>query len=76
MATRVRATGVDAHSVTGQSLEPLMDMREVAKVLQVGYATATAWCRQGYLPAVKIGKSYRIRRRELDAWYEAQRSQA
>lgn len=38
--------------------------------LKVCRATVQRWCKEGKLPAVKIGKEYRIRRSDLERWYE------
>lgn len=51
----------------------LLTPRDVATLLRVGYPTVQRWCKEGTLPAVKIGKAYRIRRDDLEAWFEARR---
>jgi MerR family transcriptional regulator, light-induced transcriptional regulator len=43
-----------------------IDLTEAARVLGVHYQTAYGWVRNGALPAVKVGKTYRVRRAELD----------
>ena len=48
----------------------LLSVEEVTRILKISRATVQRWCRGGELPAVKIGKSYRIRREDLDLWYE------
>lgn len=55
-------------------MDDLMTIGEVAEYLKVCRATATRWSRTGELPAVKVGKSYRIRRRDLEAWYDGKRA--
>lgn len=57
-------------------MNELLNIPEMAAYLRVGKASIQRWCRQGKLPAVKIGKEYRVRRRDIDAWYERQRVQA
>ncbi len=42
----------------------------MTRILKMSKATVQRWCRQRKLPAVKIGKAYRIRRGDLDEWYE------
>ena len=44
----------------------LLDAAEVAEYLGVGSVTVYRWCRDGRLPCLKIGKSWRIRREALD----------
>ena len=53
--------------------DELLDLREVAGVLRIGRATIQRWAKQRKLPAVKVGKSYRLRRSDLESWYEQQR---
>ena len=48
----------------------LLSVEEVTRILKISRATVQRWCRDGKLPAAKIGKSYRIRREDLDLWYE------
>jgi MerR family transcriptional regulator, light-induced transcriptional regulator len=43
-----------------------IDLTEAARVLGVHYQTAYGWVRNGALPAVKVGKTYRVRRTDLD----------
>ena len=43
-----------------------MDLAEAARELGVHYQTAYRWVREGALRAVKVGKSYRVERRDLD----------
>ena len=50
---------------TGASHE-LLCVDEVASYLGVGPITVYRWCRQGRLPGLKVGKSWRIRRGALD----------
>ena len=50
---------------TGASHE-LLSVDEVASYLGVGPITVYRWCRQGRLPALKVGKVWRIRRGALE----------
>jgi MerR family transcriptional regulator, light-induced transcriptional regulator len=43
-----------------------LDLAEAARELGVHYQTAYRWVREGALRAVKVGKSYRVERRDLD----------
>ena len=48
----------------------LLSVEEMTRVLKVSKATIQRWCRDRKLPAAKIGKAYRIRKEDLDRWYE------
>lgn len=43
-----------------------MGVEEVAGYLGVGRVTVYRWCREGRLPCLKVGKSWRIRREALE----------
>ncbi len=44
----------------------LLSVEEIAAYLGVGPVTIYRWCREGRLPCLKIGKSWRIRREALE----------
>jgi excisionase family DNA binding protein len=44
----------------------LLGVAEVADYLGVGTVTVYRWCREGRLPCLKVGKSWRIRREALE----------
>lgn len=46
---------------------------EVAEVLQIGRSRAYELVGAGKIPSVKIERSVRVSRRELDRWLEEQR---
>jgi excisionase family DNA binding protein len=48
--------------------EDLLSVDDVAGHLEVSKATIYHWCRQGRLPCLKIGKSWRIRRAALETF--------
>ncbi|TET13275.1 MAG: DNA-binding protein [Dehalococcoidia bacterium] len=48
----------------------LLSLDDITRILRISRVTAQRWCRDRRLPAAKIGKSYRIRREDLDRWYE------
>jgi len=48
-------------------------VREVAQKLSVGDDTVRRWIAEQGLPAIRIGKLYRIDARELDSWLRARR---
>src|SRR5919107_5934658 len=47
-------------------LDRLLSTEEVAGYLGVGQATVYRWCRDESLPAVKIGRRWRVRRSALE----------
>lgn len=57
-------------------MQDMMTVNEVVAYLKLAKSTVQQWCREGKLPAVKVGKQYRFRRADLDAWFEAQRTAA
>lgn len=46
---------------------------EVAEVLRIARSRAYELVADGEIPAVKIGRSVRVNRKELDRWLEGQR---
>jgi len=48
----------------------LLSVDDITRILRISKVTAQRWCRDRRLPAAKIGKSYRIRKEDLDKWYE------
>jgi excisionase family DNA binding protein len=48
--------------------DEMLTPREVAEYLKVPIQTVWRWCRTGTLPAVKIGKYWRIPGDELEAF--------
>src|ERR671911_876919 len=49
-----------------EQLDTLLSTEEVAEYLGVGQATVYRWCRDESLPAVKIGRRWRVRRSALE----------
>ena len=49
----------------------MLTPKEVAEYLKVPIETVWRWCRDSTLPAVKIGKYWRIPRDELDAFIKS-----
>jgi excisionase family DNA binding protein len=50
-----------------------LKVREVAEVLRIARSRAYELVANGEIPAVKIGRSVRVSRKELDRWLEDQR---
>ena len=48
----------------------LLSVEEVTHILKMSRGTVQRWCRRGKLPAAKIGKAYRIRKEDLEQWYQ------
>lgn len=55
--------------------QELLSVDDVTRILKMSKATVQRWCREKKLPAAKIGKEYRIRRQDLEQWYEAKLSE-
>lgn len=53
----------------------ILTVEQVADYLQLNKLTVYKYVRDGRLPASKIGKSYRIRRADVEAFLESQRLQ-
>lgn len=51
-----------------QVFEKLLDSKEVALLLGVHHATLQRMARAGQLPGMKVGKLWRFRVSQLDAW--------
>jgi PTS system nitrogen regulatory IIA component len=56
--------------------ERLMSIKEVAEYLQVDMSTLYLWSQRGQIPAMKVGKMWRFRRSEIDAWLDQSRNQS
>ena len=50
-------------------MDEVLTVDEVARYLRVHPMTVQRWCRTGEMPAAKIGRAYRIKKTELDAWW-------
>ena len=50
----------------------LLTVREVAETTRVSTMTVYRLIRSGALPAIRVGKHFRIRPRELEAYLESQ----
>ena len=51
--------------------EPLLDSDEVAQLLKIHPKTLQRMARRRQIPGVQIGKLWRFRRSELNAWIES-----
>ncbi len=50
-------------------MNEVMTLEEVADYLRVHYTTVRRWRREGELPALKVGRTYRVRTADLDVWW-------
>lgn len=47
----------------------IMTLEQLAEYLQVSYQTVYKMVRNGDIRAVKIGRSYRVRKEDVDAYF-------
>ena len=52
------------------SKDEILKISEVAQLLKVSELTVRRWCKAGKLPAVKLGKHYRIRLQDINKIFE------
>jgi nitrogen PTS system EIIA component len=60
-----------ADSKTEDYVQPLWDSSEAAHYLRVHPRTLTRMARDGEIPAIPIGRQWRFRKSDLDAWLES-----
>ncbi len=48
----------------------LLNVKQVAQYLQLKESTIYSWAQDGKIPAIKIGRTWRFRRSDLDTWLE------
>lgn len=51
--------------------DDLLTLEQVAKHLHLQPQTIYTWAQRGQIPAAKIGKEWRFRKRILDEWIDA-----
>lgn len=54
--------------------EQMMSIRDVADFLKLNQTTVYAWAQQGTLPGYKLGRTWRFRPSEIEAWLEGRRN--
>jgi excisionase family DNA binding protein len=57
-------------SVERSQMEDLLTPEVVARVLGKSKLTIIRWCRTGVLPAIKVGRAWRVRPEDLDAFIQ------
>lgn len=50
--------------------ETLLDIRQVATYFQINEATVYNWVQSGKLPGIKMGRIWRFRREDIEAWLD------
>ncbi len=50
--------------------DELLEVPEIARYLKVSEVTVYRWCKEGRLPALKLGHNWRVRRSALEAFLE------
>ena len=50
--------------------EKLLNVKQVAEYLQLKESTIYSWAQDSKIPAIKIGRTWRFRREDLDSWLE------
>lgn len=63
------------HKVEIAACEPFLTLREVAEALRLHPRTVREYVRRGELVGRLIGRRWRFKRRDLDAFFEAAPSQ-
>jgi excisionase family DNA binding protein len=49
-------------------MEDLLTAEEAAKILRISTKTLKDWCRARKLPCIKVGRAWRLRRVDLEAF--------
>jgi len=52
------------------NLDEFMNTEDIAKILKKNVATIQRWCREGELPAAKLGRTYMVRKQDFERWYK------
>jgi PTS system nitrogen regulatory IIA component len=56
--------------------DQLMSVRDLADYLQVDVSSVYLWSQRGQIPALKVGRMWRYRRSDIEAWLDERRSPA
>src|SRR3977135_277170 len=56
--------------------ETFLTTEEVLEYLQVNLRTVYRLIKAGKIPAVRVGRQWRFRKRDIDAWLESQRTRS
>ena len=55
------------------SQDEILTLKEVAALLKIAERTAYMMIQRGDLPGFKVGGQWRFKRKDIDAWMEAQK---
>ena len=55
--------------------ENLLSAKEISKQYKVSYITVFRWIKSGKLKAFKVGKQYRVKQEDLEAFIEESKSE-
>ncbi|HOX03514.1 MAG TPA: helix-turn-helix domain-containing protein [Candidatus Paceibacterota bacterium] len=53
--------------------DEILTLPELAAYLKLAERTVYSYAQRGFLPGVKVGSSWRFRRKDIEAWLEEQR---
>lgn len=48
----------------------LLTVRELAECLDLAEVNIYRWAREGYIPSIRMGRTWRVRVDEIDKWLE------
>ena len=54
--------------------EQLMSIRDLADYLNLNQTTIYTWAQQGMLPGYKLGRTWRFRPSDIEAWLEERKN--
>lgn len=54
--------------------EQLMSIKDVADFLKLNQTTIYAWAQKGTLPGYKLGRTWRFRLSDIEAWLQERRN--
>ena len=60
-----------AENIMEKEIERWLSLGEISKHLGVSKDTIRAWIKKGTIPYHKIGRQYKFRLTEVDAWVES-----
>ena len=62
---------MDKQVVIEEMKDKWVNLEDIADYLSVTEDTARTWVREGKLPAFKVGRRYKFKLSEVDAWVRA-----